>query len=96
MVGGSFTPVESAAGVLTLAGSISTNAGSNRNLVLQGAGRGIVSGVIADAWDRRQLMLATSVAGTVVAFALAALAFAGVQTPWPVVLQSSRLQFDKS
>ena len=44
----------------------------------------IVSGVIADAWDRRKLMMATSIAGTVVAFALAALAFGGVQTPWPV------------
>ena len=48
ITGGSFAPVESAAGLLTLSGSISTTAATNRNLVLQGAGNGVVSGVIAD------------------------------------------------
>jgi fibronectin-binding autotransporter adhesin len=48
VTGGSFAPVESAAGLLTLSGSISTTAATNRNLVLQGAGNGVVSGVIAD------------------------------------------------
>jgi autotransporter-associated beta strand protein len=48
VTGGSFAPVESAAGLLTLSGSISTTAATNRNLVLQGAGNGVVSGVIAN------------------------------------------------
>ena len=44
----------------------------------------LISGVLADAMDRRRLMLATSIGGGVVALALAALAFSGVQALWPI------------
>ena len=44
----------------------------------------LVSGVMADVWDRRKLMMATSIGGGVVALGLAALAFAGVSVVWPV------------
>lgn len=44
----------------------------------------LVSGVMADVWDRRKLMMATSIGGGVVALALAALAFADVTVVWPV------------
>ncbi len=46
----------------------------------------LISGVVADVVDRRKLMLMTSIAGGVVALALAVLAFAGVQALWPVYL----------
>jgi len=46
----------------------------------------LISGVVADVVDRRKLMLLTSIAGGVVAIALAVLAFAGVQALWPVYL----------
>ena len=44
----------------------------------------LLSGVMADAMDRRKLMMFTSIAGGAVAAALAGLAFAGVQALWPV------------
>lgn len=47
-VGGSRANIEVEAGLLTLAGAISTTAGSTRNLYLGGAGNGLVSGVISD------------------------------------------------
>jgi autotransporter-associated beta strand protein len=47
-VGGNQARVRSDAGTLNLAGRITTNATSARNFYLQGAGNGVVSGVIAD------------------------------------------------
>lgn len=44
----------------------------------------LLSGVVADAFDRRKLMMITSIGGGVVAAALAVLAFAGVKALWPV------------
>jgi MFS family permease len=46
----------------------------------------MISGVVADAWDRRRLMLMTQVAATLVALALAVLAFRGVTVVWPIYL----------
>jgi MFS family permease len=46
----------------------------------------MISGVVADAWDRRRLMLSTQVAATLVALALAVLAFRGLTVAWPVYL----------
>ena len=44
----------------------------------------MISGVVADAWDRRKLMLFTQTAATVVAIALAAIAFYDVQRVWMI------------
>jgi MFS family permease len=44
----------------------------------------MVSGVVADAWDRRRLMLFTQTGSAIVAVALALLAFGGVSTVWPI------------
>jgi MFS family permease len=44
----------------------------------------MISGVLADAWDRRKLMLATQLAATVVALALAVLSARGVTVVWPI------------
>ena len=44
----------------------------------------LISGVVADAWDRRRLMLFTQVAATVVAAALGVLAFLGVASVVPI------------
>jgi MFS family permease len=44
----------------------------------------MISGVIADAWNRRRLMLLTQGASTAVAIGLAALAFRGVTAVWPI------------
>src|SRR5262249_46814743 len=44
----------------------------------------MISGVVADAWDRRRLLLMTQVAATAVALALALLTFRGVSVVWPV------------
>jgi len=44
----------------------------------------LISGVVADALDRRRLMLATQVLSTIVASMLAALAFQGVTHVWPI------------
>ena len=46
----------------------------------------LISGVVADAWDRRRLMLMTQAAATAVALALAILAFRGVTVAWPIYL----------
>ena len=44
----------------------------------------IVSGVVADAWNRRRLMLFTQTASALVSVALAGLAFRGASSVWPV------------
>jgi len=44
----------------------------------------MISGVVADAWDRRKLMLLTQSGSAVVAVGLAALALAGNSSVWPV------------
>src|ERR1700752_4185397 len=46
----------------------------------------LISGVVADALDRRRLMLATQILSTIVAFVLAVLAFQGVTQVWPIYL----------
>jgi MFS family permease len=44
----------------------------------------MVSGVVADAWNRRRLMLFTQTASALVAVALAVLAFRAVSEVWPI------------
>jgi len=44
----------------------------------------LISGVVADAWDRRRLMLFTQIAATAVAAALGVLAFRGVTNVLPI------------
>jgi len=44
----------------------------------------MISGVLADAWDRRKLMLATQLGATAVALALAILAARHVTVVWPI------------
>jgi MFS family permease len=44
----------------------------------------LLSGVVADALDRRRLMLFTQIGSTVVALALAALTFRGLSAVWPI------------
>jgi len=44
----------------------------------------MISGVVADAWDRRKLMLFTQTAAAVVSLALALLAFNGLSVAWPI------------
>ncbi len=44
----------------------------------------MISGVVADAWDRRKLMLFTQIAATVVAAVLATLTFRGLAQVWPI------------
>jgi MFS family permease len=44
----------------------------------------IVSGVVADAWDRRRLMLFTQSGSALVAVALAGVAFSGARAVWPI------------
>lgn len=44
----------------------------------------LISGVVADAWDRRKLMLFTQTASAVVALALAWLTFRGLSVVWPI------------
>src|SRR6266480_1363214 len=46
----------------------------------------MVSGVVADALDRRKVMLATQTIMALLAAALAALAFAGLRVAWPIYL----------
>jgi len=46
----------------------------------------MISGVVADAWDRRKLMLFTQIAAIGVAVGLAVLAFRGLTQVWPVYL----------
>jgi MFS family permease len=44
----------------------------------------MISGVVADAWDRRRLMLFTQTAAAIVSLALAALTFRGLSAVWPI------------
>jgi MFS family permease len=44
----------------------------------------MVSGVVADAWDRRRLMLATQIGAAIVALGLAYVAFHRVTVVWPI------------
>jgi MFS family permease len=44
----------------------------------------MVSGVVADAWNRRKLMLFTQLAAAIVALALAVLTFRGLTALWPI------------
>jgi len=44
----------------------------------------MISGVVADAWDRRKLMLFTQTAATIVALGLAAIAFYDVRRVWMI------------
>jgi MFS family permease len=44
----------------------------------------MISGVVADAWDRRRLMLFTQIAATAVAVALGLIAFRGITVVWPI------------
>ena len=44
----------------------------------------MISGVVADAWDRRRLMLFTQIGATLVALALGAVAFRNVTAVWPI------------
>jgi MFS family permease len=44
----------------------------------------LLSGVVADAWNRRTLMLVTQAGGALVALALAVLAFRGLAVVWPI------------
>lgn len=44
----------------------------------------LVSGVVADAFDRRRLMLATNIAAAAVAIALAVLTLRGLTVVWPI------------
>jgi len=49
----------------------------------------MLSGVVADVWDRRKLMLLTQSAATVVATILAILTYRGLTQLWPVYLLSA-------
>ncbi len=44
----------------------------------------MVSGVVADAWDRRRLMIVTQACSALVAVGLAVLAFEGLSKTWPI------------
>lgn len=44
----------------------------------------MISGVVADAWDRRRVMILTQTGGTLVALALAVLTFRGLSSVWPI------------
>src|SRR5260221_9671267 len=44
----------------------------------------MISGVVADAWNRRRLMLFTQIAATAVAIGLGIIAFRGVTAVWPI------------
>jgi MFS family permease len=54
--------------------------------VLPIVGFSMVSGVVADAFDRRRVMLLTQSAMAVLAAVLAALTMRGLQSPWPIYL----------
>jgi MFS family permease len=47
-------------------------------------GLSMVSGVVADAWNRRRLMLCTQTGSALVAAGLAVLAFGGLSKVWPI------------
>jgi MFS family permease len=44
----------------------------------------MISGVVADAWNRQKLMLVTQTAATIVALGLASVAFSGLTKLWPI------------
>src|SRR5258705_11483882 len=44
----------------------------------------LIGGVVADALDRRRLMLVTQITMTLLAALLAALSFAGLSSAWPI------------
>src|SRR4029077_7853785 len=44
----------------------------------------MISGVVADAWDRRKVLLATQAGATAVAVALSVLTFRGLSVVWPI------------
>src|SRR4029434_2163720 len=44
----------------------------------------IAAGAVADAWDRRRVMLVTQSAMGVTALVLAVLTFRGITEPWPI------------
>ena len=44
----------------------------------------MISGVVADAWDRRRVLIVTQAASALFATALAALTFRGLASVWPV------------
>src|SRR5881628_1779491 len=46
----------------------------------------MISGVVADAWDRRRLMLMTQAGSALSALALAVLTFRGLSTVWPIYI----------
>jgi len=46
----------------------------------------VIAGVLADAWDRRKLMVVTQALSMLVAASLAALTFAGLAAVWPLYL----------
>src|SRR6186997_399611 len=46
----------------------------------------MVSGVVADAWDRRKLMLMTQIGAALVSAMLAVLTFRGLSVVWPIYL----------
>ncbi len=46
----------------------------------------MVAGVAADVFDRRRLMFITQIGGVIVSSVLAALAFSGIETVWPIYL----------
>ncbi len=46
----------------------------------------MVAGVLADAWDRRRLMLITQAGSAIVAAILAGITFAGLTVVWPIYL----------
>jgi MFS family permease len=52
--------------------------------VLPIVGFSLISGVVADAWDRRKLMLFTQTSAAIVAGALALLTFRGLSSVWPI------------
>jgi len=58
----------------------------------------LISGVVADAWDRRKLMLFTQMGSALVALALAWLTFRGLSVAWPIyvlaALSSAVSSFD--
>lgn len=46
----------------------------------------MISGVVADAWDRRKLMLFTQTAAAIVSMVLAVLTFRGLSSVWPLYI----------
>ena len=49
----------------------------------------MIGGLVADAWDRRRVMICTQVAAAIVAGTLALLTFQGLSVTWPIYLLSA-------